>query len=73
MEPISPQNISNEAHLILLEQKVDYLVTQARAAARARKITLILTLLFVVGPVVLMMFFLPSAMNSLTSSYQIPQ
>ena len=70
MEQNPADAILNDASMLLLEQKIDYLVTQARSAARARKITLILTLIFVVGPVILMIFVLPSAMSSLTSSYQ---
>lgn len=71
MEQNSNETQINNDRLTVLEQKVDYLVSQARAASTARKITLILTILFVVLPVVLLMFVLPSAMESLTASYSI--
>lgn len=71
MEQNSTTTLPNDARMVLMEQKIDYLVEQARASARARKITLILTLIFVVGPVILMLFVLPSTISSLTSSYQI--
>lgn len=63
--------MSTEAHLELLQKKVDFLVEEARISKRIRKITLIVTIVMFVAPVLIIMLILPSILSSITSAYSI--
>lgn len=68
MEPQVPSPLPVDAHLIMLEQKIDYLVDEAKKSARARKITFWVTIIVVVLPLFGIIALLPSVMGSLTGA-----
>lgn len=68
MEPQAPSPLPADARLILMEQKIDYLVDEARKSARARKITFWVTVIVVVLPFFGILALLPSVMGSLTGA-----
>ena len=68
MEPLTPTKLPTDARLIMLEQKIDYLVDEAHKSARARKITFWVTILVVVLPLIGIVALLPSVMGSLTGA-----
>lgn len=68
MEPQTPAPLPVAAQLVMMEQKIDYLVEEARKNARARKITFWVTILIVVLPLIGIIALLPSVMGSLTGA-----
>lgn len=66
MEPQALTPLPTDTRLILLEQKIDYLVDEARKSARARKITFWVTIIVFVLPLIGIVALLPSVMGSLT-------
>lgn len=68
MEPQVPAPLPTDARLVLMEQKIDYLVEEARKSARARKITFWVTIVVVVLPFFGILALLPSVMGSLTGA-----
>lgn len=69
MEQTSEGKTSVEDNLILINQKIDYLVKQAKISATTRKISIIVALVFVLLPAIIMIFVLPTAISSITSTY----
>ncbi len=68
MEQESTTPLPTDARLILMEQKIDYLVSEAHKSARARKITFWVTILVVVLPFIGILALLPSVMGTLTGA-----
>lgn len=71
MEPNSIETVSTEQRLTIIEQKIDILVKEAKASAMSRKITIVLTVVFFVLPLIAIVALLPTIMNSLTTAYSI--
>ena len=72
MEPQTSTPLPTDARLVMMEQKIDFLVEEARKSQRARKITLWATILFFVLPLIGIIAILPSAMSSLTGGLSNP-
>lgn len=71
MENTQSNNVDINQKITLLEKKIDYLVSEAEKAARVRKITLILTLIFVVAPIIIAIIAIPTLISTVSSMYQI--
>ncbi len=54
-----------------IEKHIEFLVAEAHIARRNRRFVLILTLLFVILPIIILLFALPSIMSQATSMYQL--
>ncbi len=54
-----------------IEKQLEFLVAEAKVARRNRRIVMVLTLLFVVLPIVIFLIALPSVISQMTSMYQI--
>lgn len=68
MEPQVQAPLPTDARLIMMEQKIDFLVDEAKKNARARKITFWVTMLVVVLPLIGIIALLPMVMGSLTGA-----
>lgn len=71
MENNTSNNIDINQKIVLLEKKIDYLVSEAEKAARARKITIIVTLIFVVAPIIIAIIAIPTMISTVSSMYQL--
>lgn len=66
MESDVPTPHRDETQLTLMEQKIDFLVEEARRSARARRLTFWITIIVFILPLIGIIVLLPTVLGSLS-------